>query len=180
MDTQDTSSTTHEQSAEGSANAITASWGGDNERRADHRGLTAITSPKTGATMHVRLWRKGESGNPAGRPAAGAVVVEWYNAMAGWTDAQLKAVLKDDEAPRAKKAAARKWMDAGCEDRTKGGTPVADSTLEQILDRTIGGIHKNVNVTHAATPEQQQANALNLEKMKQIALLMNGGELPEL
>src|SRR5690242_5823000 len=42
-------------------------------------------------------FKPGQSGNPAGRPAAGAAVKEWLNIMQDWTRVQLQAVMEDEK-----------------------------------------------------------------------------------
>jgi hypothetical protein len=62
-------------------------------------------------------FKPGQSGNPRGRPAAGAVLKEWINAMTTWPLDKIRAVLKPEDV-RAKIVAARVWIDgAKSEDR---------------------------------------------------------------
>src|ERR1035437_5382139 len=62
-------------------------------------------------------WKPGESGNPAGRPRAGAGLAERYNQLAGATRDELTASTDAPESPVAKVAAARRWRDAASTDR---------------------------------------------------------------
>jgi hypothetical protein len=83
-------------------------------------------------------FKPGQSGNPRGRPAAGAVLKEWINAMTTWPLDKIRAVLKDPKARAAKIAAARVWIDACSEDRSAGGLPIAGGEFDRLCDRTTG------------------------------------------
>jgi hypothetical protein len=83
-------------------------------------------------------FKPGQSGNPAGRPAAGATIREWWNQMQGWTLLEVEAVLLDDIAPVSKKAAARAFIDACSEEKTAAGQPIAGGDLDRIIEHTAG------------------------------------------
>ena len=83
-------------------------------------------------------FRPGVSGNPAGRPPAGASVKEWLNVMADYSRDELLRVLGDPKASAAKLAAARAWLGATSDDRNSAGVPIAGADLDRICDRTIG------------------------------------------
>src|SRR5437764_1007890 len=55
-------------------------------------------------------FRPGQSGNPRGRPRAGASLREWLNQMQGWPRRRLLRVLKDKRAPVSKVCAAQLWL----------------------------------------------------------------------
>lgn len=57
-------------------------------------------------------WQPGQSGNPKGRPTAGASLREWLNvfADAAMTERQLADVARDPDAPWAKRAAAQRAL----------------------------------------------------------------------
>jgi hypothetical protein len=80
----------------------------------------------------------GVSGNPAGRPPAGASFKEWLNVMADYKRNELLAVMADAKAPAAKLAAARTWLGATSRDRNSAGVPIAGADVDRICDRTIG------------------------------------------
>ncbi len=98
----------------------------------ERAGKGGIVPPKE------HRWKPGESGNPKGRPNAGASVREWMNVMQDWNQQQLKAVLDDADTPAHKCSAARCWLDAISMDRTKGGMPVAGPDMERIISHTDG------------------------------------------
>src|ERR1700748_486471 len=82
-----------------------------------------------------RQFKPGNSANPKGRPAAGATIKEWFNAMADYSGVEIDAVISNPEAPRAKVAAARAWRDACNAGYTATGSPVAGNDLDRIFDR---------------------------------------------
>jgi hypothetical protein len=99
-------------------------------------------------------WQPGQSGNPEGRPAAGAAVKEWWNEMADWTQAEVKAALDDPTSSLAKKAAARAWLDACSADRSSSGAPIAGTDLDRIIDHTAGKPTQHHDHTTAGQPFQ--------------------------
>jgi hypothetical protein len=84
----------------------------------------------------ARRFTPGKSGNPAGRPSAGASVKEWFNQMSAWTESKVKKAADDPKASVAKRAAAGRWLDAISRERTKGGIPIAGPELDRIMDST--------------------------------------------
>jgi hypothetical protein len=58
--------------------------------------------------------------------------------MQDWPRERLDAVMKDEAAPVAKRAAARCWIDASLQGYTSSGAPVAGSDFDRICDRTEG------------------------------------------
>lgn len=70
-------------------------------------------SPISGVAppVHSRF-KPGQSGNPRGRPNAGASIRDFLNEMGEWTPDQIKAVLNDPKAPATKVMAARTLFDA--------------------------------------------------------------------
>jgi hypothetical protein len=79
----------------------------------------------------------GVSGNPEGRPTAGATIREWWNVMQGWTMEQLAACLSDPLTPLAKRTAAAQWL---------GAFEGNGTAVDRICDRTEGKPTQNVNV----------------------------------
>lgn len=118
-------------------------------RRAKPAVQAKGVSPISGVAPpeHTRF-RRGESGNPAGRATnAGSSIKEWINSMAGWPIAKIENTMNDDEAPAAKRAAARVWVDAMSKDRNASGIPIAGGDLDRILDRTLGKPSQSVDMT---------------------------------
>jgi hypothetical protein len=97
-------------------------------------------------------FKPGQSGNPAGRPNAGAVLKEWFNEMTKYTALELQEVLDDPDAPRAKVAAARRWLLACSEDRTVGGVPLCGDAQDAIADRCDGKPRQPIEQTISGEP----------------------------
>jgi hypothetical protein len=112
-------------------------------------------------------WRPGQSGNPLGRPKAGAAVADWLNIMSDWTQDEIEAWLADPAHPAAKRAAARTWKHATSDKVNKVGTPIAGDDLDRICDRTIGVPDGTVNINqpkqvnvvlvHTAPPKRRDS-----------------------
>ncbi len=94
--------------------------------------------PNSLANLRPKPWAAGQSGNPKGRPAAGAVMIEWLDVMEGWSEDEIAACAEDPKAPVSKRAAARTWLDAISRDRTTGNSPIAGPEFDRIADRTVG------------------------------------------
>ena len=103
-------------------------------------------------------WKPGESGNPEGRPVAGASVREWFNQMAGWPMARIAAVANDLNAPAAKVAAAQRWLGA-VEFGKEGREELAD-----ICDRTEGKPKQQMDVTSNGETLKQFVN-INVDEV---------------
>jgi hypothetical protein len=92
-------------------------------------------------------FKPGQSGNPAGRPSAGAAIKEWLYIMAEWTEKELKAVIADENSTASKKTAARVWLHATTMDLNSAGSPIAGAEFDRILDRTLGKPAQAVDIT---------------------------------
>jgi hypothetical protein len=80
-------------------------------------------------------FQPGQSGNPDGRPKnAGLSVREWYNALATCTPAEWKRIANDKNCTGARRAAARRWLDADNADHRQ----LAGSALDAICEQTAG------------------------------------------
>ena len=88
-------------------------------------------------------WKPGQSGNPRGRPSAGAAIKEWWNVMADWPEAKLKNAIRDPEASNAKVSAAQEWIKAR-EAREGDSGRSADGIIDHTDGRARQGIDHNI------------------------------------
>jgi hypothetical protein len=94
-------------------------------------------NPRSLQALEPTKWKPGQSGNPNGRPNAGAAVRDYWNEFYRLSVAELLAIFEDESQPVAKRAAARVWLDS-----------MKDSSeLSMILDRTNGKAIAQVDVT---------------------------------
>lgn len=117
-------------------------------------------------------WLPGVSGNPAGRPTAGASYREWLNALnsvdgkgqAKYTDADLAVIASDEKAQLAKRRAAQTWIRSGALGFGTSGRPLAGDDLDRIADRTEGLPIKRVemSVETVVKPADLGADAIAL------------------
>lgn len=99
----------------------------------------------------------GQSGNPAGRPSAGAAVREWWNQMQGWSTEQIQSVINDPSASVSKIAAAQQWLKA----QEGNGTSV-----DRICDRTDGKPEQPLTLGAELLNELQNCNADELRRIR--------------
>jgi hypothetical protein len=126
---------------------------------------------KARALANLKPCRPGETHNPAGRPkSAGLSIREWMNEMQEWPRSQIEAVMNDNDAPAAKRAAARCWFDATMKGYTSSGAPVAGSDLDRICDRTDSKPAQPVvvsgNVSHEVRAEPLDMDQLERDLRK--------------
>ena len=89
-------------------------------------------------------WQPGQSGNPAGRPAAGASVIEWMNVMAEWPEDEIETMAEDPQAPANKRTAARRWLAAMDDERERE----AREAVEFVCDYTNGRPRQTAIIRH--------------------------------
>jgi hypothetical protein len=124
----------------------------------------------------LQMWPKGVSGNPRGRPNAGAAYREWLNQMEGWTEAEIRAVADDPDEPASKRQAARSHLRA-LEEGRYHAVPLAANDLDRICDRTDGKPTQRLEVARVERdPDQIQADlaallAANPELVEDIAAM---------
>lgn len=122
-------------------------------------------------------WKPGQSGNPKGRPKAGAVIAEWYDQLAGCEREELEKIRDNPRTPVAKRAAAIEWLNASSEDRTAAGMPINGVSADRISDRTSGKPQSNANINHTGTVGHIHLDAAAIarlppEKLAQIQEVM--------
>jgi len=136
--------------------------------------IHAGASPLNGVVPPLhRRWKKGESGNPAGRPPAGLSWLESVNLMAGWPESRVKLVASDRKASIAHRAAAKdllRWCAAG-----KRGDTVGSNVADRILDRTVGKpLHRTEHI------EAKVEIRLDFASLFEVDRQYNGQEVLEL
>lgn len=104
-------------------------------------------------------WKPGESGNPEGRPAAGASIKEFTNILQGMTELEVRAIARDKSAPVFKRAAAERWL------RSIEVCDIAD--FQAVLQ---GG-------ESAKTLEQLRREGVNTEVVKKLKYGKDGPEI---
>lgn len=90
------------------------------------------TVPESLANLRP-AWRDGESGNAKGRPSAGLVIREWWNALASKGEAEWRRVADDAAEPGAKRIAAKRLLDGLDGDGNGRG-----AAIEQVVSHTAG------------------------------------------
>lgn len=118
------------------------------------------------------IFEHGKSGNPNGRPNAGAAVKDWFNQMNGWSLAALTKVAENPDSPVSKIAAANQWIRA----MARG------DELDRILDRTAGKPKQDIDV-HGQMSHQHDmrpaVNALLEDAQARAAAMTLADRLPE-
>ena len=85
--------------------------------------------PNTRAALAKHVFKPGQSGTPKGRPAsAGATIKEWLNTLGEKQESDVRAVMKDESQPIAKRIAANMIMQA----------LVDGDAFDRVMDRTEG------------------------------------------
>ena len=128
--------------------------------------------PKKPIPPHLIPWKKGQSGNPAGRKTAGANVREWFNSMANWDEPDIEACIKDKQSPRAKVAAAIAWKFATSQGITRTGAPVFLPVLQEITDRTDGKSHQQISIQTSNTTIGVDLSKLSVDQLKALQAII--------
>ena len=105
---------------------------GTENRIASRRG----THPNSLANLRPP-WKPGDVPNPKGRPTAGAVVKEHWNALAGLSQVEIEQIAADPHQSIARRAAANRWLAAL--DKAPD--------LEQIIGHTDGKAKQSVDLS---------------------------------
>ncbi len=120
------------------------------------------------------MWRPGQSGNLAGRPAnAGRTVRERLNDMAMWNRAEVEAVFRDEAAPVASRAAARLWLLTFSDAETAAGHPVSLEGLEKLVSHTDGSAtrREQVEVASVAKYDLTRLSDVQVEQLSELLRL---------
>jgi hypothetical protein len=118
-------------------------------------------SPYSGVTPPVaNRFKPGQSGNPAGRPAAGARVIEAWHNLADKSVQELTNLVENPNTGWARKVAAQQMLKAL---DAENDPEQAGRSADRVLDRTVGKPTQAITVDNpngAAFQIQAQAQAL--------------------
>ena len=115
------------------------------------------------AAIRPTQFQPGQSGNPRGRPAAGACYVEWLNAMVGKTEDQIQAIADDKGLPAHQRMAARTTL-RGLSDEYHNQIPLAANDLDRMSDRTVGKPPQTMLIHHSR-PDDADALTEQIRQM---------------
>lgn len=131
------------------------------------------------ANLEIGRWQPGQSGNPRGRPAAGACYVEWLNAMVGKTEAEIQGIADDEALPAHQRMAARTTL-RGLSDEYHNQIPLAANDLDRMSDRTVGKPMQSLLVQHTQSDDPEvllaELRALLVRRPELLSVL--GDRLP--
>lgn len=120
--------------------------------------MSTETAVKTSPIAHVAprrrgnpAWTKGVSGNPRGRPAAGASYTEWLNTLTDVAhkrggDDYLNKLADDNTEPVPKRQAALEILGTMNRQYSKSGQPLMANHRDAICDRTVGKPSQHVTI----------------------------------
>lgn len=112
---------------------------------------------------NLQPWQPGQSGNPRGRPNAGASVIEWMNVMVEYNRFDLQAVIDDKEAPACKITAARRWLKA-IDSAREDAEFVCDYSGNKPVNSNVN-VNANADFTHDSA--DAKANSILARRMGQ-------------
>lgn len=99
----------------------------------------------------------------------GDSIISSYDKLGMMTEAQLKSMGDNQNAPAFIRMASRALVRCMSDDRTSGGVPVAGAALEALLDRTVGKSKQQIEINqHTRTDHVIQMTAETLEAMRRI------------
>ena len=117
-------------------------------------------------------WRSGQSGNPHGRPAAGAAVVEWMNIFQDSPEAEIRKVADDQDASVNKRTAARRWLaavkEAGKDNPERSSRDAASFVCDYTRGRPRQSIEQHLTSDWAETRRPVDISKLTHEEQDQL------------
>jgi Family of unknown function (DUF5681) len=109
-------------------------------------------------------FRPGTSGNPRGRPPAGASIIEHINKFSRFTTPRLQRIAANPRLPASKRAAAQLLIDMLHPNRM-----LAMKVVELILDRTVGKPirhhHHHIAIDHRHQHQHQHYDLTEIRRM---------------
>ena len=125
--------------------------------------LTSDPEARKRSLANLNHFQPGQSGNPRGRPAAGAVYVEWLNGMAGKTEKEIQTIADDKTLSAHQRMAARTTL-RGLSNEYHGHIPLAANDLDRMSDRTVGKPPQTMLIHHSR-PDDADALTEQIRQM---------------